>query len=513
MDESFEHLKAVLDQMPVACMVHDKQLHYTYWNAAAEKTFEYCFAETKGKHPFDLIALPAGAPAGDVFRALISEGEAQAHCLAENRTKEGRVLTCEWSCTPVYDSAGALLGLLAMCQDLSGQRRLEEQLQQAQKMEAMGLLVSGIAHDFNNLLTIIGGYSRMLMRDIDPQTRAYYEAEQVVDATDRAAALTSQLLSFSRRQIVQPAIVDLNTAVRKVEKLLRRILGEDVDLMTTLAFDIGVVKVDRGHIEQILMNLVVNSRFAMPDGGRLRIETSNAFLDREYRHGRFSCPPGKYVLLSVSDTGSGMDDLTRDRIFEPFFTTKAPGEGTGLGLATVYRIVEQSGGHILVYSEPGSGTTFKIYFPRHEEEAQVVAPPVLLEERASVGTILLVEDETQVRETVKYMLTRQAYTVLEASGPESAREICETYPGRIDLLLTDVVLRAGNGPDLARELCGLRPGLQVMFMSGYADHSLLRNALQGPAGALFLQKPFSPRSLETAVQKAIAQPMSFRKSS
>jgi len=298
-----------------------------------------------------------------------------------------------------------------MCQDLSGRKRLEEQLRQAQKMEAMGLLVGGIAHDFNNLLTIIGGYSRMLMRDIDPQTRAHYEAEQVADAADRAAALTSQLLSFSRKQIAQPAVQDLNAVVGKIDKMLRRILGEDVELTTTLGLDAGSVKVDRGHIEQILMNLAVNSRFAMPEGGRLRIDTSNAVVDREYRHGRFSCPPGRYVLLSVSDTGSGMDERTRERIFEPFFTTRGAGEGTGLGLATVYRIVEQSCGHILVYSEPGSGTTFKIYFPRADEAAPAAALPVLADEPVSVGTVLLVEDETQVLETVKYMLTRQAYTV------------------------------------------------------------------------------------------------------
>ena len=207
-----------------------------------------------------------------------------------------------------------------------------------------------------------------------------------------------------------------------------------------------------------------------------------------------------------------MDDRTRERIFEPFFTTKGPEEGTGLGLATVYRIVDQSGGHILVYSEPGSGTTFKIYFPREEEEAPAAALPILMEEQANAGTVLLVEDETKVLETVKLMLTRQAYTVLEASDRESAREICESYPGRIDLLLTDVVLRAGNGPDLARELCALRPGLQVMFMSGYADHSLLRNALHG-TGAPFLQKPFTPRSLERAVQEAIGRQTSIRKTS
>ena len=242
------------------------------------------------------------------------------------------------------------------------------------------------------------------------------------------------------------------------------------------------------------------------------IETANAVLDREYRHGRFSCPPGNYVLLSVSDTGQGMDDRTRERIFEPFFTTKATGEGTGLGLATVYGIVEKSGGYILVYSEPGSGTTFKIYFPRSEEEVPIAAPALALEEKASVGTILLVEDEAQVLETVSHMLTRQGYTVLEASGCESAREICRGYPDPIDLLLTDVVLRSGNGPDLARELCALRPGLQVMFMSGYADHSLLRNALHA-TGAPFLQKPFTPRSLERAVQEAIGRQTSVRKTS
>jgi two-component system cell cycle sensor histidine kinase/response regulator CckA len=511
MDEFFERMKTILDGMPTACMLHDCELRYTYWNRAAEKTFEYDFEEIRGRHPFEVIALPAGAPAGNSFRVLITEADAQANCVSENRTKDGRILTCEWSSVAFHDSGGALIAFLSTCQDLTERKLLEEQLRQAQKMESMALLVGGIAHDFNNLLTVIGGYSRMLMRDIDPQLRAYHHAELVADAADRAASLTSQLLAFSRRQVVQPVIVDLNAVVSKMEKLLRRILGEDVDLRTTLGFDIGAVKIDRAQIEQILMNLVVNSRWAMPEGGRLLIETANAVLDREYRHGRFACPPGNYVLLSVSDTGHGMDDRTRERIFEPFFTTKATGEGTGLGLATVYGIVEKSGGYILVYSEPGSGTTFKIYFPRSEEEVPIAAPPLALEEKASVGTILLVEDEAQVLETVSHMLTRQGYTVLEASGCESAREICRGYPDRIDLLLTDVVLRSGNGPDLARELCALRPDLPVIFMSGYADHFLLRSAIKN-SGAAFLQKPFTPRSLQSVVQTTIRQ-AAMRKSS
>jgi len=512
MTEFFERLKTVLDRMPTACMLHDGQLRYTYWNRAAEETFEYSFEEAQGRHPFDLIALPDGAPEGDAFRALISQGSSQVDCVAGNRTKDGRILNCEWSGVPFYDSSGALKGFLSICQDLTGRKLLEEQLRQAQKMEAMGLLVNGIAHDFNNLLTVIGGYSRMLMRDIDPESRAYHEAEQVTDAADRAATLTSQLLAFSRRQVVQATILDLNAVVSKMEKLLRRILGEDVELMTTLAFDVDPVKIDRGQIEQILLNLVVNSRWAMPEGGKLRIETANTVLEQEYRQARFSCPPGNYVVLTVSDTGHGMDTQTRDRIFEPFFTTRATGEGTGLGLATVYRIVEQSGGYILVDTEPGSGTTFKIHFPRTQEEVPAAAPSIAMEEKGSGGTILLVEDETQVLETVKHMLTRQGYTVLAASGREMALEIFHSYPARIDLLLTDVVLRSGNGPDLAVELTALRPGLPVIFMSGYADHFLLRNALQG-SSTVFLQKPFGPRSLQSAVQKLIGQTMTLRQSS
>jgi len=500
MDNFVDHFKTILDRMPIGCMLHDQRLHFTYWNPAAEKIFQYSFQEVKGRRPLDVFSSSSGLPGNDEFYRLLLNIHLEQDCVCENRTKEGRVTACEWRYTPLHDADGALAGALLTCRDLTDRKRLEEQLQQAQKMETMGLLVSGIAHDFNNLLTVIGGYTRMLMRDMDPVQHSYHQAEQVAEAADRAAALTGQLLAFTRRRVPQSEILDLNAVVAKMEKLMRRILGEDVELSTPLGANLGGVRADQGQIEQIIMNLVVNSRWAMPNGGRLTIETAGVVLDREHSHGSLSCPPGRYVVLAVSDTGHGMDAATRNRIFEPFFTTKDEGEGCGIGLATVKGILKQIESHILVYSEPGFGTTFKIYFPVTDAAVTPVAAPLTApEETAAVGTVLLVEDETRVLETVRLMLTRQGYSVLEASSAEAARRICREFPHKIDLLLTDVVLRNGNGPDLARDLCPSRPDMPVIYMSGYPDPFTVR----GRSGVQFLQKPFTARTLQAAVQKAL----------
>jgi two-component system, cell cycle sensor histidine kinase and response regulator CckA len=499
MDALSKHLRTILDSMPVGCMLQDGNLQYIYWNRAAQNLFEYSSDEVTGKHPSQLIALPADSSGGDLFRRFLTGGDASASCVCENRTKEGRIVSCEWSSVPFYDGRGVFTGLLSICQDLSGRKRYEEQLQQSQKLASVGLLVGGIAHDFNNLLTIIGGYSRMLMRDSDPQTRGYHAAEQVAEASDRAAALTSQLLVFSRKQNVQLSVLDPNIVIEKMQKMLRRILGEDVEMVTALEAGAAGIKADRGQVEQVLMNLAVNARWAMPVGGRLRIETRKMTFDGTNPAGE--CPPGDYVVLSVSDTGVGMDRETKEQIFEPFFTTRKGSEGTGLGLATVYKIVKDSDAHISVESEIGRGTTFRIYFPQIAPAGRSpAASSEDAEERVTSGTILLVEDEAPVLETVKHMLVRQGFTVLEASGPGAALAICRTHRQRIDILLTDVVLRGGNGPDLARELTALKPEMQVIYMSGYPDHFLLRKA--DKAGAVFLQKPFSTRMLQAAIRTA-----------
>ncbi|HTM48058.1 MAG TPA: ATP-binding protein [Bryobacteraceae bacterium] len=504
MDKLPEGFATILDRMPVACILLDQSLHCTYWNHAAEELFDYYSAEALGRRLFDLIALGEESSPEDEFRRCISARESQVSRVTGNRSKQGRVLACEWSTTRLAGAGGELLGLLCVCRDLTEQRQLQEQLRQAQKAEAMGLLVGGISHDFNNLLTVISGYSGMLIRDAEPGSAVFHHAEQVADAVDRASSLTRQLLAFSRKRVVQPALLDLNDLVSKMEKLLRRVLGEDVELITTLAHDLGAVRIDRGQVEQVLMNLAVNARWAMPEGGRLRIQTSRADLDHEHRYGRFSCPPGRYVLLSVTDTGHGMDHRTRERIFEPFFTTRDFGEGTGLGLATVRRIVEENKGHILVFSERGSGTSMKLYLPRVEEWPYTVErrDNVSVEEGSQVGTILLVEDEALVLETVKRMLAREGYTVLEAKTQEQACETCRSYPGVIDLLLTDVVLREGSGPDLAAEAVLLRPDLIVVYMTGYSDHGLLRNAIRDSA-AFLIQKPLTTRSLNSILRRAM----------
>jgi two-component system, cell cycle sensor histidine kinase and response regulator CckA len=377
-----------------------------------------------------------------------------------------------------------------------------EQLRQSQKLEGIGRLAGGIAHDFNNLLTAINGYSDLMLRRLcegDPLRR---NAEEIRKAGERAASLTRQLLAFSRKQVLQPLVLDLNAVVADMDKLLRRLIGEDIDLVTSLEPKLGRVKADPGQIEQVVMNLAVNARDAMPRGGHLTIETRNVYLDKTYAHSHVSVHPGRYVMLAVSDTGIGIDAKIREHIFEPFFTTKEAGKGTGLGLSMVYGIVKQSGGNIWVYSEPGHGTAFKIYLPQIEEEASTESSVIASEVVRGTETILLVEDEERLRELIREILEMEGYTVLAASNGHEALSICEQHEGTIDLLITDVVMPEMSGRELAESLEHNCSDVKVLFMSGYTDDAIVRHGVL-EASAFFLQKPFTPDALSRKVREVL----------
>jgi len=369
------------------------------------------------------------------------------------------------------------------------------------------LLAGGVAHDFNNLLGVITGYADLLQKDIGPQHPGARRLDEIRKGADRAAALTRQLLAFSRKQVLQPRVLDLNAVVGDMEKMLGRLIGEDIQVIAKLGTDLGRVKADPGQMEQVIVNLAVNARDAMPQGGKLILETTNAELDESYRRTHPGARPGPYVRLAVSDTGHGIDAATLPRIFEPFFTTKEQGKGTGLGLSTVYGIVKQSGGYIMVYSEPRRGSTFKVYLPRVDEEAQAATeaegapePPA----RAS-ETILLVEDEKALREMIRELLEEGGYTVLEGGSPEEALAAARSHRGPIHLMLTDVVMPRMGGRDLAAELSALRPGLRVLYMSGYTDSAIIHHGVLD-AGTHFLQKPFTAHALLRKVRAVLDEP-------
>ena len=394
---------------------------------------------------------------------------------------------------------------------LEALRHSEDQLRQAQKLEAVGLLAGGIAHDFNNLLTAMLGYASMVRARLKPGDPSLRDVDEVLGAAERAARLTRQLLAFSRQQVLEPKVLDLNTVITDLGRMLRRLIGEDIDLVTAPAPELGRVKADPGQLEQVLMNLAVNARDAMPDGGKLTIETANVDLDEGYGREGADVRPGRYVMLAVSDTGCGMSASVRARMFEPFFTTKERGHGTGLGLSTVHGIVKQSDGHIEVYSEPGHGTTFKIYLPQVEGPLGALDAP----DPAVPGagrlegseTILLVEDEEVIRRVLRTSLEMHGYTVIEAGDGSEAIASCERRDQPLDLLVTDVIMPLMNGPDLAHRVAAIRPDLPVLFMSGYTDRALIHQGLRR-SGTAFIQKPFTPEALARKIRELLDEPRS-----
>jgi PAS domain S-box-containing protein len=395
---------------------------------------------------------------------------------------------------------------LVLATDVTRRKQLEKQLRQSQKMEAIGQLAGGVAHDFNNLLTAIMGYSQLMRRRLAADSPALRDTDEILKAAERAAGLTRQLLAFSRQQVLEPKVLDLNAIVTDLDKMLRRLIGEDIDLVTATAEGLGRVKADPGQLEQVLMNLVVNARDAMPEGGKLTIETANVDLDEGYAQERVELRPGRYVMVAVSDTGCGMSPEVTAQIFEPFFTTKEQGKGTGLGLSTVHGIVKQSEGHIEVYSEPGHGTTFKVYLPRVEGAADMPqAPRAAAERHEGHETVLLVEDEEVIRRIVTETLELDGYRVIAVEDGSRGIAVCERKDQVIDLLITDVVMPLMSGPQLVQRVASLRPDLPVLYISGYTDRALIHQG-QRAAGTAFLQKPFTPEVLARKVREVLAEP-------
>ncbi|PWU03445.1 MAG: hybrid sensor histidine kinase/response regulator [Terriglobia bacterium] len=465
-------------------------------NAAAARLYGYTPEE------FQRMSLAAVLGPEDTSR-LIADLHAPgvpAARLWRHRTNGGRLIDVE---TAVHEiQYGGRKAGLAVLMDVTNRRQLEEQLRQAQKMEAVGMLAGGVAHDFNNLLTIITGYSQLILNNLGPNDPNRHSADQIMKAGERAAALTRQLLAFSRRQVLQPRILDVNKLVKSSTTMLQRLIGEDIDLKVSLGTDLGRVSADPGQLEQVLMNLVVNARDAMPKGGSLIIETRNAHLDERYAGRHANVKPGPHVMLAVSDTGHGMDQATRDRLFEPFFTTKTPGKGTGLGLSTVFGIIRQSGGTVEVYSEPNRGTSVKVYLPRIDQPASVEAEDTRKKAARGTETLLVVEDDEMVRSLVRETLEREGYKLIDAADPIEARRLAENYKGPIQLLITDVVMPKINGRELAEQILSRRPAMRVLYMSGYTDNAIVNNGLLEKEVA-FLHKPFTPAALAHKVREVL----------
>ncbi|MBI3483637.1 MAG: PAS domain S-box protein, partial [Acidobacteria bacterium] len=412
-----------------------------------------------------------------------------------------RHLSCR--AVPVRINGGSIREWVGACTDVTEQIILAAQLRQSQKMDAIGQLAGGVAHDFNNRLGVIMGYTDLVMEALAPGHKSREQLEQVYKAAESAASLTSQLMAFSRKQVVAPKILNLNAVVSDTDKMLRRLIREDVHLVTVLSPSLGNVKADPGQIEQILMNLAVNARDAMPHGGKLTLETRSVGLDHEYANTHAAVPPGDYVLLAVTDSGTGMDEATKAHIFEPFFTTKEMGRGTGLGLATVYGIVKQCGGFIWVYSEPGQGTTFKIYFPRvHESAKEAAAAPHTPIAQQGTETVLVVEDEVALRELACEFLQLSGFVPLEARTPVEAIQIAERHKGPIHLVLTDVVMPGMGGRELAGKVKQQRPKIKVLYMSGYPDQAIFQHGVL-ERGVAFLPKPFSRYDLVRIVREIL----------
>lgn len=506
--QSQENLAITLECMTEGVITTDVDERITRMNPAAEALTGWPENEAKG-HPFDELVqfldrrtnVAIEHPTAQVLR---QGGALRLTADAVLVARHGRHLPVTSSGAPIRDAGGAVRGVVLVIRDMTEEHKLTAMLNQAQKMEAIGRLAGSVAHDFNNLLTVISGYVTLALGSVAKDDALWEPLEEIRQAGERATALTRQLLAFSRKQVLHPTVVDLNTIVEQMHKMLLRLLGEDVDLVTKLTPSLHPVLCDPDQVAQIVMNLAVNARDAMPGGGKLTIETANVTLDDEYVRTHPAARPGPHVMIAVTDTGTGMDAETQARLFEPFFTTKEQGKGTGLGLATVYGIVKQSGGNIWVYSEPGYGTTFKIYFPQAAEGALPIPPPAPQHAATrGTGTILVVEDDARVRTLIQRILETDGYTVLATSGADDALALCREYDGEIHVLLTDVVLERTDGRELSRQALAIRPNLKVIFMSGYTDTVVVRHGVLDP-GVAFIEKPITPGLLLEKLRKYLA---------
>ena len=506
MEENLRVQKAFLEQLietaPEAIAIVDPDYTVRKINLEFTRVFGFTSEEACGRNLRALVVPPDKV---DESRALgnLSEKTNPAVLETIRQRKDGTRVEVSLLVSPVIVGTG-LDAVYCIYRDISDRKTVEGQLRQSQKMEAIGRLAGGVAHDLNNLLTVITGYSELQLNTIAAAHPLRLQAEQIRQAAERASTLTRQLLAFSRRQVLQPRPINLNSIVNSVESLLRRLIGEDVDIVFDSAPDLGTVRADPGQMEQVIMNLAINARDAMPRGGKLVLQTSNTELDDSYSRMHVGVKPGRYVLLSVSDNGVGMDETTLSHIFEPFFTTKETGKGTGLGLSTVYGIVQQSEGHIWVYSEPGRGTSFKIYLPRMDESAaHFNSNRVSQQDARGHETILLVEDDPQVRELTCALLERCGYSVLAADQMSAVERLCREHPGRIHLLLTDMIMPGMTGKEVAHAVKQLRPDIRILYMSGYTDDVIEHHGGLGPE-IFFLQKPFTSASLAEKVRQSLA---------
>ena len=500
-EEAQSRLAAIVELSDDAIIGEHRDGKISAWNRGAERLYQYTAEEIVGRPVATLSPPDRQAEHSDFLRGVCA-GESFFQFETVHVRKDGVPVEVALTISPVRGPAGLIAGATIMARDLTeirrtqaALRRSQEQLRHAQKMEAVGRLAGGIAHDFNNLLSVILSYTTMVVDELNDGDPLRQDLEQVHKAAERASELTRQLLAFSRKQVLQPRPLDLNGIIHTMESMLRRIVGEDIQLSCLTTPQLGSVMADRGQIEQVIMNLVVNARDAMPDGGRLTIETGEVELDAAYCASHLDTAPGHYVMLAISDTGVGMSPETQLHAFEPFSTTKETGQGTGLGLATVFGVVKQSGGSVWLYSEVGKGTTFKIYLPRVDELPTALDPAAQSDEKlGGAETVLLVEDEEQVRVLVRTVLRRAGYNVLEARNGGEALLTCEQYPATIHLLLTDVVMPMMSGRQLAERLAAVRPKMKVIFMSGYTDNAIVHHGVLD-AGITFLQKPITPLTL------------------
>ncbi|GAB4442301.1 MAG: hypothetical protein Fur0044_38720 [Anaerolineae bacterium] len=508
-EEELRKLSKAVAQSANMIVITDIQGRIEYANPRFTETTGYTLDEAMGQ---TTQILKSGHPPPEVYQQLWKTITAGKEWRGEfyNKKKNGELYWESASISPIKNADGVITHFLAVKEDITERKRaeetrakLEDQLRHAQKMESIGRLAGGVAHDFNNMLTVIQGYCALMQDQIPAGDPLLADLNQIRRASERASTLTRQLLAFSRQQVLAPTVLDLNELVANLQKMLGRLIGEDITLSTVLQPGLWSIIADPGQMEQVIMNLVVNARDAMPTGGQIILETDNVYVDASYAQTHLEVPIGPCVLLVITDTGHGMDKPTLARIFEPFFTTKEQGKGTGLGLATVYGIVKQSGGHITVYSEPGQGTTFKIYLPATESPATpLTPPPTQPSTRTGTETILLVEDDEMVRHLVQRELQAEGYTVIEANAGDKALALVKQHEGEIDLLLTDVVMPQMSGRELAQQLKEFYPQLKVLFISGYTSDSVVRRGLL-TAEIEFLPKPFSLGKLASKIREVL----------
>jgi len=501
-EDTLRKLWRAVEQSADVVTITDRDGTIEYVNPAFEVLTGYSRAEVIGQNP---RILKSGQQASEVYRELwqtVLAGNV-FRCTMVNRKKNGEVFVAEKTITPLRDNDGQITHFISNDQDITDRRRLENQLQQAQKMDAVGRLAGGVAHDFNNLLMVISSYAELMLDSLAPQHPLRRNVDEIQKASRRAADLTRQLLAFGRKQMQTLQLLDLNSIIEEINRMLPRLLGEDVELEFVPGQKLGRVKADPVQIEQVLMNLAANARDAMPQGGKLVIETQSVRLDEPYVQTHSIVPEGEYILLTVADSGQGIAPEHLSHIFEPFYTTKAEGKGTGLGLATVYGIVKQNSGFIWVYTEQGLGTTFKIYLPR-AKDARVVPQPSLPAEGFARGceTVLLAEDEAAVRQSTREFLTLNGYIVLEANNGTEALAIARKYKRPIHLMISDVIMPQMGGARLAEELAAERPDMKVLFVSGYAETTVQRHGTIDVTSR-FLQEPFSLRTLAHKIREIL----------